>query len=105
MPRTAVSAPRVTTKAELMIVVRRDRRTTINSPLTSPTSAPIPTPTPALSTPQLLVSAVIVEESARVEPTERSTPPARTTKVWPMLTMPLIATSLVTVIRLRSCAK
>ena len=86
MPRTAVSDPSVTMKGGR-------RAKAIRTPLTSPRPSPI---SKATGTPSMPQSGILdpriatIAAAARIEPTDRSMPPVRITKVMPAASTVLI---------------
>ena len=87
MPRTAVNDPSVTMKGGNPIPA-------INAPLATPNTAPVIRPAKTASMPNEgsfdTISATMAA-TARMEPTERSIPPVRMTKVMPAASTVLIA--------------
>ena len=78
-PRTAIIVPKVT-------ITGLRRRPSISAAFSAPTAAPARTAAGmAISAPQplLTAAAATVEESRTTEPTDRSMPPTRTTRVIP----------------------
>src|SRR5947199_219645 len=78
-PRTAVSEPSVTMKGGR-------RRSAISAPLMTPKPSPVRTAAGSQSAPSsgsLDMVSPAIAAAARIEPTERSMPPVRMTKVMP----------------------
>ena len=86
MPRTAVSEPSVTMKGGRLTQA-------IKAPLRKPKNRPVSSAAGMPSSPQPGMSEAItpaIEAAARIEPTERSMPPVRMTKVMPAASTVLI---------------
>lgn len=87
-PRATLNMPSVATNGGT-----RSRAT--SAPLTMPRPSPAPTPS-AIATSGLPGFAPVTSDAPRMphtassEPTDRSMPPVRITKVWPMARMPLM---------------
>ena len=86
-PRTAVSEPSVTMKGG-------SRSSAISAPLTTPKPRPVSTAAGSHSAPSSGSFEIVrpaIADAARIEPTERSMPPVRMTKVMPAASTVLTA--------------